>query len=195
MAFMQNNGFNNSNNNNFQGEKKKTNFGIGRIWGSDGTLDVAIWKNQSGVSVTLMIKQAVGKDPSTGANVFENKAPNELPRMYMNLSQARTFLECVNMTPRNELGNINFVIGGERSPRKLTVNGQGSAIKITIEDPKIGSRTITLEATTAGPKNIHADFLNLTDFIRKGFEKALTNKLDPEEFGLSSNDNDDDNFI
>ena len=72
MAF-QTNQFNNGNSGmNQGGEKKKTNFRVGKVYGTDGTIDVSIWNSdKGGVYAILSCKAAVGKDPSTGANVYE----------------------------------------------------------------------------------------------------------------------------
>ena len=91
MGFQTNNNFNNTNNQN--GDKKKTNFRIGKIWGSDGQIDVSVWVADTGARTILSIKSAVGKDPSTGNNVYEQKMPNELPRFFMNLDLSRVFIE------------------------------------------------------------------------------------------------------
>lgn len=180
MGFQPNNNFNNSNNQN--GDKKKTNFRIGKIWGSDGQIDVSVWVADTGARTILSIKSAVGKDPSTGNNVYEQKMPNELPRFFMNLDLSRVFIEAVEHTP--DLGSINMVIdkGGNN---KLSVVGQGNSIKLTIDSAKQGSRTITFESTSVGPMNIHASFKNLVEYIKIGYKKALTAKLDPDEFGMA----------
>jgi hypothetical protein len=41
MPFQTSNGFNNQNNN-ASGEKKKTNFPVGRLWGSDAIMNISI---------------------------------------------------------------------------------------------------------------------------------------------------------
>lgn len=192
MGFQSNNNFNNSNNQN--GDKKKTNFRIGKIWGSDGQLDVSVWVADTGARTIISIKSAVGKDPSTGNNVYEQKMPNELPRFFMNVDLSRAFIDAVEATP--DLGSINIVLdkGGNN---KLTVIGQGNSIKLTIDSPKQGSRTITFESTPVGNNNIHASFKNLIEYIKFGYKKALTNKLDPDEFGMvvgSDDSNDDQPF-
>ena len=189
MAFQMNNNFNNSNNQ--TGDKKKTNFRIGKIWCSDGQLDVSIWVADTGAKTILSIKSAVGKDPSTGNNVYEQKMPNELPRFFMNADLSRAFIEAVENT--QDLGAINIVLdkGGNN---KLTVVGQVNSIKMTLDSAKQGSRTITFDATPVGSKNIHASFKNLVEYIKFGYKKALTNKLDPDEFGmaLGSDESNDD---
>jgi hypothetical protein len=190
MPFNTNNNFNNNSNNN-GGDKKKTNFRLGKVWGSDGQLDVSIWVADTGVRAILSIKAAVGKDPSTGANVLEQKMPNELPRFFMNIDLLRAFIDVVDATP--DLGSINIVLD-KGNAGKLTIAGQGSSIKITIDSAKQGSRTITFDSIGVGNKNIHAAFRNLCEYMKIAYRKALTNKLDPEEFGMAVNggDNDDD---
>lgn len=187
MAFQTNNNFNGNNQN---GEKKKTNFRIGKIWGSDGQLDVSVWVADTGARTILSIKSAVGKDPSTGNNVYEQKMPAELPRFFMNLDLSRAFIEAVEAV--QDLGSINFVIDKGQN-NKLTVQGQGGSIKMTIDSPKQGSRTITFEALQVGSMTIHSSFKNLVEYIKIGYRKALTNKLDPEEFGMAMNTDDSNN--
>lgn len=189
MGFQTNNNFNNTNNQN--GDKKKTNFRIGKIWGSDGQLDVSVWVADTGARTILSIKSAVGKDPSTGNNVYEQKMPNELPRFFMNADLSRAFIEAVESTP--DLGSLNMTIdkGGNN---RLSIVGQGNSIKLTIDSPKQGSRTITFDSTSVGSKNIHASFKNLIEYIKIGYKKAITAKLDPDEFAMAvgSDDSNDD---
>jgi len=181
MGFTQNNNFNNANQN---GDKKKTNFRLGKVWGSDGQLDVSIWLADTGVRAILSIKSAVGKDPSTGANVLEQKMPNELPRFFMNMDLLRAFIDVVDSTP--DLGGLNIVL--DKGPSgKLTIAGQTNSIKMTIDSQKQGSRTITFDSIACGNKNIHASFKNLVEYLRIAYKKALTNKLDPDEFGMAVN--------
>jgi hypothetical protein len=179
MAFNNNNNFNSGNQG---GEKKKTNFRIGKIWGSDGVLDVSIWLSDTGARAILSIKSAVGKDPSSGNNVFEQKMPNELPRFFLAANAMNALIGAVAATP--DLGNANIVID-KGNNNKLTVMGQGNQIKLTIDSAKQGSRTITLDALNIGGKLVHADFNILIDYLKICYKKALTAKLDPEEFGMA----------
>ena len=183
MAFTTNNNFNNNTNQN-GGDKKKTNFRLGKVWGSDGQLDISVWVADTGVRAILSIKQAVGKDPSTGANVLEQKMPNELPRYFMNIDLLRAFIDVVDATP--DLGTLNIVLD-KGTAGKLTINGQGNSIKMTIDSQKQGSRTITFDSVSVGSKNIHASFRNLIEYLKIAYKKALTNKLDPDEFGMAVN--------
>lgn len=180
MGFQTNNNFNNMNNNQ-NGEKKKTNFNIGKIWGSDGQLSVSIWVADTGVRTIFCIKSAVGKDPSTGSNVYEQKNPSEIPRFFMNIDLVRAFLEAVERF--NDFGSLNIVLD-KGSGNKLTVAGQGNSIKITIDSAKQGSRTITLDSTPVGNDNVHSSFKNLIEFVKIAYKKSLVAKLDPDEFGM-----------
>lgn len=190
MAFSPNNSFNNNTTN--SGEKK-TNFRIGKIWGSDGQLEVSLWIANTGVRAILRIKSAVGKDPSTGATVLEQRKPNELPGFFMNIDVLKAFIDYIATV--TDYGSMSFSID-KGNNNKLTVIGQGNTIKMTIDSQKLGSKTITFDSIAVGNKNIHAAFMNLIEYIKICYKKALTNKLDPDEFGMvvgssSSDDNDD----
>lgn len=187
MPFNTNNNFNSTNQN---GDKRKTNFRLGKVWGSDGQLDISVWIADTGVRAILSIKSAVGKDPSTGANVLEQKMPNELPRYFMNMDLLRAFIDVVDDT--SDLGTLNIILD-KGAAGKLTIIGQGNTIKMTIDSQKQGSRTITFDSVAVGNKNIHASFKNLVEYLKIAYKKALTNKLDPEEFSMAvSGDNKDD---
>lgn len=191
MAFNNNNNFNNSGNQG--GEKKKTNFRIGKIWGSDGQLDVSIWLSDTGARAILSIKSAVGKDPSTGANVLEQKMPNELPRFFLAANMMNAVINAAAATP--DLGKIALTID-KGNNNKLTVMGQGNQIKITIDSQKQGSRTLTLDGIIVNGNCVHSDFNVLIDYLKICYKKALTAKLDPDEFGMAvgdSNGEDDGN--
>ena len=181
MGFTTNNNFNNTNQN---GEKKKTNFRLGKIWGSDGQLDISLWVADTGVRAILSIKSAVGKDPSTGANVLEQKMPNELPRYFMNMDLLRAFIEVADKT--TDPGTLNIVLD-KGAAGKLTIVGQGNSIKMTIDSQKQGSRTITFDSVAVGSTNVHASFKNLIEYLKIAYRKALTNKLDPDEFSMAVN--------
>lgn len=180
MAFNNNNygNFNNGNNNNGGEPKKKQNFRVGKLYGSDGILDVSVWNSdKGGVYCILNIKQAVGKDPSTGMNVYEQKMPNELPSVFMNVEAVRTVLEYLKMTPVDQL-NGKYDAGQS----SIEFNSQGADIKITLTG-KAGTRSITLKANTIGSKNINASMLNLIDFLEIAFKYTKLAKLDTEAFG------------
>lgn len=187
MAFNQtNNQFGNSNQG---GEKKKSNFRVGKAYGSDGTLDVSVWNSDKGGCYCIFsIKAAVGKDPSTGANVYEQKMSGELPSIFMNIEILRAFLDGVKS---QDPSTINATIDTKRGS-KMTIVGSGTSIKLTIDNQKTGTRTITFDAIPVGSANIHATWSNLIDMAEICFKKAIRNKLDPEEFAMAVSDENSD---
>ena len=178
MAFMNNNNFNNAN---AGGEKKKSNFRVGRLYGDDGTMEISVWKNDTGIFTILTIKSAVGKDPSTGVPVYEQKAPNELPRVFLNGSKLITLIEAMT---KNDPQTANFTIDGRS---KLTYQATNNAVKITINDPKNGDRTITFSSVTCSNATIFAEYSMMIKYLKICLVKLITNKLDPEEFSASIN--------
>lgn len=190
MAF---NNYNNGNTNSGDGEKR-TNFPVCKLWGSNGTLNVSIWCSDSGVFTILSGKSAVGKDPSTGNNVYEQKKPSELPRFFFNISLLKALIDsCENVDP----SQINIVIDKGQKGGKLSIVGSATDIKFTIDSgkPGIGSRTITIPAISINGKSIHSDFAIFLDYMKTCYKKALYQKLDNDEFGTAiASSNDDDNL-
>lgn len=182
MAFAQNNNYG-SNNNNGGVEKKKTNFRVGKVYGIDGIIDVSVWNSDKGGVYTIMsIKAAVGKDPSTGGNVYEQKMSGELPSIFMNADILRALIE--GFKECKDYGTINASLDTKRGS-KMSIVGNGSQVKITIDNQKTGTRTCTLESLQVGTSTIHSSLLNLITLLEICFKKAIRNKLDPEEFAMA----------
>lgn len=179
MAFQQN--FNGGNSNQ-TGDKKKTNFPVGRLFGSDAVMNISVWNSDSAVYTILSIKQAVGKDPSTGANVYEQKAPNELPRVFLNPENLRAFIERAKEIDQN---NINFTLPLKNGSKATVVGSATGQIKITLETEKQGSRTVTFDAIPVGSTSINASWKNMNSLLDVAMKKALFAKLDPEEFATA----------
>ena len=193
MAFNNYNGNSGYNNQNNGGEdKKKTNFAVGRLWGADGVVDVSIWNSDKGVKTIISGKSSVGKDPSTGSNVFEQKKPNELPRFFMNVNLVRALLDATDNT---DPSTLNIVMDKGQSG-KLTITGSPTEIKFIIDSCKagIGARTITFPAINLGGKNIHSDFNIFIEYLRVCYKKGLYTKLDENEFGMAVASEDDSNL-
>lgn len=183
MAFQTNNFAQSNQSNQQQGEKKKSNFRVGRIYGADGTMDVSIWNSdKGGCYCILSIKAAIGKDPSTGGNVYEQKMSGELPSIFMNPEIVRTLIESMkSQKPETIETSIDTGRGA-----KMSITGNGNSVKISIDNQKTGNRTITLDAVSAGTTSVHANFLNLVDMLGICYRKAITHKLDPEEFAMAT---------
>ena len=189
MAFGTSNNFNSSNQNG--GDQKKTNFPIGTMWGVDGRLYIDMWMADRGPKTILTIKQVAGKDPSTGANMLEQRKSGDLPRFFMGPAQLYAFIEIAS---KNEPGQTSIQLtGGKNGESKLTVVGSGDSIKLSIVEPNKGERTITFNAISAGGANVHGHFKTLIKYLEICYKKAITAKLDPEEFGMVVGSNNEDN--
>lgn len=184
-----NGGYNNNNyqNNNYpnngqQQQKEKTNFRFGRIKTVDARLDVGIWVNQYGISGKFLIRQACGKDPSTNAPIYENKAPMELPQGFLDREKMALFIKIVE---DNEYQNLNFQLPGNTT---ISVVSEGNSIKITLTNTKTGdSRSITFEGYTNNGKVFNAQMYTLVNWLKIGYKKALTVNIE-EDTGASSDD-------
>lgn len=166
-----------------QGDKQKTNFPVGRINGSDARMDISIWKSTSGIFTIFMIKQAVGKDPSSGMNVYENKSPSELPRVFFHTDSIRALQTALDNADPNNI-NINIQQNGSKNSSRMIISGAANGqVKITLETSNNGNRTITLDAIPCGAINVNAAWLNLKEFVKIASKKALLSKMDPAEFG------------
>lgn len=188
MPFQTSNGFNNQNASS-NGEKKKTNFPVGRLFGSDAKMNISIWNSDSAVYTIIAIMQSVGKDPSTGANVYEQKAPNELPRVFLNPEMLETLLSGAKTLDVN--GNTTTVFP-LKNGSKLTIAINGGKIAITTETQKQGSRTITFDPVPFNSVNINGNWNLFIKYLTIANNKATIAKLDPTEFamimGSTSND-------
>lgn len=188
MAFMNNNGgFNNNQQSNNGEPKKKVNFKVGKdIYGDDGRLTVGTWNSdKGGTYATLRITSAVGKDPSTKANVYEQKMSGELPTVYLNGENLCVLMMAMaDTTPEN----CDFTIDCGRS--KITFKGAGTQYTITIENQKTGSRTITLKSIPAGDKNYHPSWKLLLDKLKIVDKKIAFGSVDMDEFGVAFTNSD-----
>ena len=180
MPFQTASGFNNQNNSQ-SGDKKKTNFPIGRLFGTDAKMNISIWNSDSAVYTIIAIAQSVGKDPSTGANVYEQKAPNELPRVFLNPEMLEAFVSGTKNLDIN--GNTTTVLS-LKNGSKLTVGCNSGKVTITTETQKQGSRTITFEPVTFNSVNINGNWNLFVKYLTIANNKATMAKLDPNEFAM-----------
>lgn len=184
MSFqMNNNGFNNFNQNNQQQQqdKPRTNFKLGRIYGTNAILEVGTWNAPSGTRAVLTIKQSIGTDPSTNMPIYENKPPKELPHYYMNADNICLLLEaCKHVKSPTELGMVK--LGSDQ--KGLKIDTSNNQINITITNDK-GPRTITLESHSIGNQQIYSGWIIFVKYLETAFFKALYGKLDENEFGTA----------
>ena len=190
MAFMQNNNFGNNNGGNNTGEKKS--FTVGRIYASDGQIDVGIYKSASATWITSAAKQSIGTNPATGAMAMEQAQPQQIPSAMLSVETARAFLDgTLNVDPSTI--NFSLNVGGPHNGT-FAVQGSPAEIKLIIKDDR-GERTVTLKAIPIGVKNVFAAWNNLRYWVELAYKRAMRHKLDPEEFAAeinaSSSDSDD----
>ena len=184
--------YNQNNNNGQSGEQKKTNFKLGRVYGSNGRLDLTVWLADTGVRMTLMITQAVGTDPSNGKPMFEQRKPSELPRFYLNASHMRALIDVFEEYKGN-FTNLSVVIDKGQNGGKFTITSNGSNVEMSITGTKQGDRSITLESVSVGPVNKASNLEVFIDLLKIAYKKALIQKLDPDEFSfVAGNGSDED---
>jgi hypothetical protein len=181
MPWQNTNSQNYANQNQSSGDKKRTNFPFGRLFGSDGKLNVTIWNSDSAVYTIIAIAQSVGKDPTTGANVYEQKAPNELPRVFLNPENLETLLLGMNDIDIN--GTTTHVLP-LKNGSKLTIAVNNGKVTLTTETQKQGSRSITFEPITFASSNINGNWNLFKKYLTIASNKALVAKLDPNEFAM-----------
>lgn len=165
------NNFNNQNNQNGE-DKPKANIRYGRIRSTDGMLEVGIWINQYGITGKMIIRQACGKDPSTGANIYENKSPMELPQGYLDRERMRLFIDVVE---QSNYQNLDFQVGNNS---QIKVVSEGNNVKITLTNTKTNdTRSISLEGTLINGKIYNAPLRTLISWMKIAYNKALTARI------------------
>lgn len=171
-----NGGYNNNFNNNGGEEKQKSNFRYGNVKASDGKMEVGIWVNQYGITAKLLIRRAVGQDPSTNAPIYENKAPMELPQGLLDREKTRLFIELIE---QNNYQNLNFTLKGTTT---ITVASEGNNIKITLNNTKTNeNRTITFEGFTNNGKTFNAQMYTVISWLKIAYKKALMLRIDDND--------------
>ena len=189
MAFFQSNQNNGGGNNQNGGNTQKKNFSVTTIKGEDGRLNIAVWKSdRGGVYVVMNIAGAAGKDPTTGAILYESKQPNQLPSMYLNQENANTLY--VAFQSQKSRGPVTiepfeFKCGRDN---KLTIAPDGSNIKMTLESPNVGPRTITFKGIPIGSTIANGNWEVLLKTFGKAVNKVTYNRMDPNEFNLGGSD-------
>lgn len=178
MSFQSNYGGNSNPQQQQDGDKKRTNFNLGRFYGIDAILDLSIWISNSAVNTIIQVKSAVGKDPSTGMNVYENKAPKEIPRVFLKPDQLRTLIEAAKSRD-----SVDYSPNDGNS--RITITGINSGdIKITISEKKHPQpRTITFPAIPIGDTNVqNGNWKNMLDVLKIALDRSLLIKLNPNSF-------------
>jgi hypothetical protein len=185
MAFQSNNYGNNNQQGGGSG-KPKSNFRIGRIIGGDGRLDVTMWNSQQGGWKCVMtIYSKIGEDPNTKAPSYENKAPNELPGVYLNPTHVRALMEYLENKDFSQsggamtVGKSKFIFGVKDGNPTFGISTDGK-----------GERTMTVLPIEIGDKKISAEIGRFKDLLSICYQKGLRGRLDPDEFGSKDTDGD-----
>lgn len=194
MTFGNSNGFNGGNNNNFNGSNngnngEKKSFTIGRIYGSNGQIDIGIYISASATWVSMLGKQSTGTNPSSGTMSIENTRPDQLPSVLLSTETAKAFLDAVDVEDRGGVlralnaDKLNFTINaGGAQHATMQVVGSDSDVKITFKSDR-GERTVSLTTIPVGPgRNAFASFENLYKHVLTGYNRAMRHKMDPNEF-------------
>lgn len=179
--FTQNNSnYNQQNNQN--GPKEKTNFPIGKIYGSNGIIETKCWKSQNNaLYVSLSIKQQIGKDPQ-GRTTYENGLAKEIPSILLRADSAKgLYMYLKNNAPENYKLNDYSAQGFPDS--KISFIGNEAGVRITINDPK-GIRTMDMPSTPVGDKNYNPLIDNFLTQLKKAIDSAVLYKVAEE---LSNN--------
>lgn len=183
MPWQENSNFGNNNNNGggFTSNGPKTNFRVGKVYGDGGYIDAGIWKTDKGYMTTLVIYQAIGKDPDTNRDSFEKKAPKEMPRLFLNKDGISILYHALAGKDPSTIGTV-VVPQNRTNPesKKITVVGGANEVTVTIVAEN-GQRTFKLPAYTLNGMNVHAKFKDFVDILNKCREKALFAKFDDDD--------------
>ena len=170
-----NGGFNN--NNNSGEEKVKSNFRYGKFRSSDGIMEVGVWVNQYGITGKLLIRQACGKDPSTNAPIYENKAPMDLPQTLLDREKMALLIKLIE---DGKYAKTDFVLNNCGSST-LTFATEGNNVKITITSTKTNeTRSITFEGFNNNGNVFNAQLFSLSKWLKIAYNKALTLRVEDD---------------
>ena len=175
-----NNNYNNGgfNNNNSSGEEKqKSNFRYGKFRSTDGIMEVGIWVNQYGITGKLLIRQAVGKDPSTNAPIYENKPPMDLPQALLDREKMALIIKLIE---DGKYAKADFVLNNAGS-NTVTFATEGNNVKITLTSNKTNeNRSITFEGFNNNGNVFNAQLYTLSKWLKIAYNKALTLRVEDD---------------
>lgn len=177
-------------------QTEKSNWRIARIFGKNpndtskaAVLEIGLYKSQYSMFATLSVRYEMGRD-SKNRIQFETGLNKENPSVLLAPESVSTVLLLCDIVKRDPsvVSNLTFMHDTGRS--KLDIKGSDTSTVFTVTND-IGSKKIQFDATPAGFTNIHGCFSALENALKVVQKKQLTAKLDPDEFGIN-NDNDED---
>ena len=174
--FTQNN--NNFNQQNPNAPKEKTNFPIGKIYGSNGIIETKCWKSQNNaLYISLSIKQQIGKDPQ-GRTTYENGLAKEIPSILLRADSARAlYMYLTNNSPENY--KLNDFSAPNFPDSKISFIGNDAGVRVTITDQK-GMRTMDMPSVPVADKNYHPLIENFLTQFKKAMDCAILYKVADE---------------
>jgi hypothetical protein len=180
MAMVNSNYGNGGYQNNQNGEYKKKNFRLGpKIYGADGILEIGIYNSDKGSTFcAISIKAFIGTDPGTGSSVPEQKKNSELPSVLLTREFVIVLHKYLTTT---SLDQINGELDTGRGS-SIKIQSQGTDVKITINNQKNGTRTITLKSLPIGAKNLNGAFEDFVERLQLAKEHMKVRSLDKDEF-------------
>lgn len=184
MAFQQSTFNPNQQANNNQAPAEKTNFPVGRVYGSDGLINFSLWKSKNNALYTsIQLKQQIGKDPN-GRVTYESGMSKDIPSILLRVDQARCLYELFNNTPPEQ---INYTYKQEDYGTEMTVTGSTSGVVVSVTN-KVGTRKVTIPSIAMGNVNVHGDWKNFITFMWKCIDKCLMNRASEEILDKGSDD-------
>lgn len=172
-----------------EGAPEKKNFRIGRIYAADSKVEVGMCTTQKGgFYITLSITSGV-KNPATNQISYENTPPMERPSMLLNATQAAAILRAItnkdgSVKAPSEIGGT-LILDMPAVDSKLTLTPSGNNITMTLDSQKRGTRTSAFIPTNLGFAEINGNWEVFVKYLKIGYAKLITNKLDPEEFKMA----------
>lgn len=171
------NNYNSQNGGNPQQPNEKRNFGISRIYGTDGVVDISLWKSPNNVFYTsINIKQLIGKDPNGRSN-FEAGLAKDIPNVLVRADQLGAIL--MDIKKPVETIDAFFVTQSKDAKPTITFKGSAEGVTITIESP-VGKRSTTIAPTPSGNHNVHSNFNNLILVLEMCLRKCILNRADAD---------------
>ena len=183
--FTQNNNYNqnNQNQNNNGGEQpQKSNFNIGKIYGSDGVIETKCWKSNIGVLyISMSIKQLIGKDPQGHTN-YEAGLAKDRPSVLMRADYARSLYEKLDSTKPEEINVPEFAPSDNNPNAKISVIGSNTGVKVIISDQK-GKRELNVDATPICGEYVNGNWKNFMLQFKKAIDVSVLARVAEELTG------------
>lgn len=185
--------FGNYNNNQNQSSGVKRSWKVGKdLYASNGKVAVGLYESdKGGTYCSFQIIGVIGKDPQTGANVYEQRPPQELPSILFTQEVLEAVIDRLTDKTRPSRDrdfypnwvspvDINETINCGHNA-SFTINGSANEVKIKINSAR-GEKECIL---TGIPMSTGANFASWRIMLQKMFfvlTYMQTKGIDPEKF-------------